>query len=545
LRDMSDKSKPMLFMTHVSYSGGVRASATAFDVEFMAGEDLEKLNINFGRHRSGGSLLAQSFNGAWCTALNMRESGYNIQWFAMLHDDVVPEPNWAKILMEDLHSTGADMVSAIVPVKDPSGVTSTAIDNDGTGDQSIMGRNTRRYSWERRITLKEAIGGEQLGIKGLPDVFNAADCGYTNHHILANTGCWMCRFDRDWVQAEDEHGNKRVYFTINDRIRRDQNTGKWVADVEPEDWFVSRQIQQLGGKIFITQRVKLCHYGLMPFPNFQAFGQGPVYDYAAADHVGHKAIGEPPADTEMHFISEEMPDVRGYLNDTEGRLLAEMASGKKCLEIGSYYGRSTIWMARTAEHVWAVDTWDSWGTGVDTLVPFKANAEKYGVTDKITICGGKLNKVKDANGYTDLSACASAEFGPFDFVFIDGDHTEMAVQEDFDQALPLVVSGGFIAFHDYQRPSDPGVTIVVDRLISRGARIVNRAGTIVVLNMENLHGGATEITAQDGNGHEGIPGSAGGVQADQGGAGQEDCGPASEAVAIGGPAEFRTDCTWL
>ncbi len=44
--------------------------------------------------------------------------------------------------------------------------------------------------------------------------------------------------------------------------------------------------------------------------------------------------------------SLELPDVRGWLNDDEGRLLAKYAEGKRVLEVGSYCGRSTIWMAR-------------------------------------------------------------------------------------------------------------------------------------------------------------------------------------------------------
>ena len=40
------------------------------------------------------------------------------------------------------------------------------------------------------------------------------------------------------------------------------------------------------------------------------------------------------------------------------------------------------------------------------------------------------------------------KISPFDFVFIDGDHTRPAVENDFWNYLPMVRSGGIIALHD-------------------------------------------------------------------------------------------------
>lgn len=42
-----------------------------------------------------------------------------------------------------------------------------------------------------------------------------------------------------------------------------------------------------------------------------------------------------------------------------------------------------------------------------------------------------------------------AEFGPFDFMFIDGDHRRWGVQMDIEMYFPLVKPGGLIAFHDW------------------------------------------------------------------------------------------------
>ena len=66
-------------------------------------------------------------------------------------------------------------------------------------------------------------------VMALPEVFSAADCGYPDRLLLANTGCWVCRFDRPWRFS--------VHFEIRDRIQwRDADGGGWVAQAIPEDW---------------------------------------------------------------------------------------------------------------------------------------------------------------------------------------------------------------------------------------------------------------------------------------------------------------------
>ena len=62
---------------------------------------------------------------------------------------------------------------------------------------------------------------------------------------------------------------------------------------------------------------------------------------------------------------------------------------------------------------------------------------------------------------------AVGECGPFDFVFIDGDHTYDGVRADWLAYSPLVRSGGLVAFHDTWPNGDrhePGVVRWVDEL---------------------------------------------------------------------------------
>lgn len=40
------------------------------------------------------------------------------------------------------------------------------------------------------------------------------------------------------------------------------------------------------------------------------------------------------------------------------------------------------------------------------------------------------------------------EFGPFDFIFIDADHTYEGVKQDYENYFPMLAKGGIMAFHD-------------------------------------------------------------------------------------------------
>lgn len=511
-----NKDLPIIYMTQPSYGGGVRKSHRQFDGDASKRVGKDFLTM---RGMTGGSLLAQSFNGAWCEALNLREAGHNIRWFAMLHDDIVPADEWLDILWEDLQASGADLMAAVVPIKDFDGNTSTA----------LSAVNGDRFSVERRIHMAE--------VQRLPQVFGAADCNRPDQFLLANTGCWICRFDRPWVDAEDEHGNKIAFFTINDKICRNPNSGKWMCPVEPEDWFFSRQIQSFGAKVMCTNRLRLHHYGMFPFPNDGEWGPED-FDRAHGDRINYTMIGAEKVLPNMSYDSQELPDVAGWLNDDEGRLLAEMAAGKRVLEIGSYCGRSTIWMARTAQNVLAVDTFDGRGTPCpkDTRKEFLANVNRHGVGEKVDLCPSTTDKMLDN---IRMNADAVQEF---DFAFIDGAHDLPSVTFDIEQVMQVLIPGGQIAFHDYERPSDSGVKTAVDKLISSGATVVNRAGSVIVLQVQN---GGTEEGRDEGIATTDSPGSAADLaRDDQGGSnGSSDSGQGSVSlvcspfVSLGTPGE--------
>lgn len=197
----------------------------------------------------GHSLLAHGFNEAWCWALNAAQSGERVDYFAMLHGDIAPEPNWLDVLVAELEAGHYDVVSAVVPIKDSRGLTSTAVGHPDSADC---------YDVAYRLTMAEAVR--------LPETFTAADIPEAPGPLLVNTGCWVCRFDPKWAE--------RCHFEIRSRIRKVGDI--YQAEVNPEDWNISRQWHALGLNVAATRKVKLHHHGDAAFGNQEAWGD---YDF--------------------------------------------------------------------------------------------------------------------------------------------------------------------------------------------------------------------------------------------------------------------------
>jgi len=148
----------------------------------------------------------------------------------------------------------------------------------------------------------------------------------------------------------------------------------------------------------------------------------------------------------------------GYVTFEECQILQDHAKGKMCLEIGSWFGRSTIAMAETAEKVYAVDT-------------FKGLPPALEQGDRFTSLDGFF---KNIVGYENIHIIINrSEIAvpkikeTFDLVFIDGLHTYEAVRTDAVNSLKLLRSGGLMFFHDYYPlESYPGVKRAVDELFT-------------------------------------------------------------------------------
>lgn len=79
------------------------------------------------------------------------------------------------------------------------------------------------------------------------------------------------------------------------------------------------------------------------------------------------------------------------------------------------------------------------------------NAELYGIETETQHLVFKDFTLIEGDS-TDLDIVArTAKHGPFDFIFIDGDHTYSVVKDDWENYSKLVRPGGAIGFHDTSR----------------------------------------------------------------------------------------------
>lgn len=184
-------------------------------------------------------------------ALNRNEAGDFVDCFAMLHADMAPEGFWLDKLVEILEAKQADLVSVINAIKDERGLTSSGV--------AKVGEPWRPW---RRFTMRQ--------LAAWPKTFNAEDIGFPEMALLHNTGCWIADVRKPVFHQEDEHGCLRAFFTIRDRVIRVK--GKWKPQVEPEDWFFSRRLHELGASTFVTREVITNHCGFAAFRNTADWG---------------------------------------------------------------------------------------------------------------------------------------------------------------------------------------------------------------------------------------------------------------------------------
>lgn len=135
------------------------------------------------------------------------------------------------------------------------------------------------------------------------------------------------------------------------------------------------------------------------------------------------------------------------------------------VEIGSYRGKSTCYLASGAPEgvtVYAVDPWDSPGNATGrfefahprTFIGFLRQTGDIGLRDRIVPIRGFSTTV--AKSWTDAR--------PIGLLYVDGSHLEHDVRDDFTAWFPFLIPGAVVAFDDYDTPRNPGVKKVVDHL---------------------------------------------------------------------------------
>lgn len=127
------------------------------------------------------------------------------------------------------------------------------------------------------------------------------------------------------------------------------------------------------------------------------------------------------------------------------------------VEIGSAHGASSIVFAEAARqlkgNLICVDTYPEnyygqEGFGKVAREAFRKNVEV---------------PYEDVVSYIGENSEATAQLiGSAQVLFIDGDHSYEGVQKDCQLYLPLLRSGGYVGFHDYNNVAFSGVKIAAD-----------------------------------------------------------------------------------
>ena len=166
------------------------------------------------------------------------------------------------------------------------------------------------------------------------------------------------------------------------------------------------------------------------------------------------------------------PDqVKGFLEKQEAESLYQFAkkysSLGPCLEIGSYCGKSAVYLGaavkennqilysidhhkgseeqQPGEEFFDPDLLDKTGKDINTLPFFLETLDKADLRD---------NVVPIVSTSVEASEVWSE---PLAMVFIDGGHSDQAANDDYDVWHPHIIQGGLLAIHDvFPNPEDGG-----------------------------------------------------------------------------------------
>jgi hypothetical protein len=166
-----------------------------------------------------------------------------------------------------------------------------------------------------------------------------------------------------------------------------------------------------------------------------------------------------------------LQDVKGFLDDEEGRriytLALEVSGRGPCLEIGSYCGKSTLYLGaacresgsilfsvdhhrgseeqQPGEEYFDPELWDPRSRSVDTLPAFRHTIARAGLEAFVVpmVCPSAV--------------AARAWATPLSLIFIDGGHAEETVRADYLVWSNHLIPGGYLLFHDvFTDPAEGG-----------------------------------------------------------------------------------------
>lgn len=139
------------------------------------------------------------------------------------------------------------------------------------------------------------------------------------------------------------------------------------------------------------------------------------------------------------------------------QLKSRLPEGCNFLEIGSYEGRSTVWIANNFRDGSKYDAWtyitciDTWEGGEEhNSIDMKSVEQRF--NKNVAELEATVNKVsifKIKKTSTDALAELLYNGSMFGFIYIDGSHVASDVLTDAVMAWNLLVPGGLMVFDDY------------------------------------------------------------------------------------------------
>jgi MMP 1-O-methyltransferase len=165
--------------------------------------------------------------------------------------------------------------------------------------------------------------------------------------------------------------------------------------------------------------------------------------------------------------------IDGWLSDNEAlglyHIAGKLPRDAVVVEIGTWKGKSTYCISRglRSGKIHAIDPFNA-DAGLD-FGSQKEYAEKKGVEDLLVNFNDTMKRFgvdKKTVAKKGYSTEFHKDFDKIDFLFIDGDHSIDGCKTDFDLYSPKIVSGGFIAFHDfYEKRDELGPTYVIKNFV--------------------------------------------------------------------------------
>jgi len=155
----------------------------------------------------------------------------------------------------------------------------------------------------------------------------------------------------------------------------------------------------------------------------------------------------------------DVSNIPGWLTANEAAELHGLAAGRKCLEVGSFCGRSSVAIGTAAEYLHCVDPFDARGTPVEpqqTLTRFRQTLAEFGLSGRVSYTAVTVEDWAAVWGNRQ-----------FDFCFIDGEHTAAALASNLECVHRMINPAGVVALHDYGNPQFPDVERIAKSVFGR------------------------------------------------------------------------------